>query len=175
MCAWLPPRLNKEYLRKRAAEEHRALLRDNPGATYGDALQAVATRYGVRDWRMLMGLVDVLIRAREELRLALETRQLSKVREKLKRGWVGTLLVACEAPPQEIAILLQSGADSNTSDWNGDTLLHWVVRHQPLERLPEAVDVLLEAGADGGRVNRNGLTPAEELRIRLDGAKRSPV
>ncbi|XP_014229656.1 ankyrin-1-like [Trichogramma pretiosum] len=54
-----------------------------------------------------------------------------------------------------IELLLQKGANPNTSDFAGNPLLHRVI----LSRSKEAIEVFLKYGADPNIIDRNGKTP----------------
>jgi hypothetical protein len=105
-------------------------------------------------------MVDAINNARMALQAALDRGDPVAV----KRNVLGTLACGATASAPELARMLSQGANPDTSDWDGDTFLHWVIRWHPLSTLPDVVEMLLEAGADGDRVMR----PLEELKARLE-------
>jgi hypothetical protein len=124
----LPPRPNKEYLKKLAADRFKAMLRTNRGATLRDAQPAIADAHGFRRWKGLTRMVDAVNGARTALQSALDRGDPVAV----KRNSLGTIAYGAMAAPPELDRLLALGADSNACDWNGDTFLHWVIRHHPI-------------------------------------------
>ena len=161
-----PPRPNRDHLVDQADKLHRIMLRADPTAQLEHGKRKLAQEYGFRGWNRLLRWVDSILRARAFILRSTEQDDVGDLRTNQRRGWVGGFYFAGDAPPSMLRRLLEYGLDPNADNWQRDTLLHFVIRHQRPETLGVTVTMLLDAGADASMVNWDDDTPLDELRRR---------